>query len=87
MSTPFVSGSDTSVLGASAVAGTGAGGAGGLDAGGTVLAFTGMGPGTALLGIAGFVSLLAGGLAVLTGKKRETRNDPTSPLRDLGHLA
>jgi predicted phage tail protein len=52
-----------------------------------VLAVTGVGPGTAVLAAAGMASLVAGGVAVLLGRRPSTPNDPTSPLADISHLA
>jgi predicted phage tail protein len=70
----------------------GVGSGGGFTAVGEVpsvgmLAVTGVGPGTAVLAVAGMVSLVAGGVAVLLGRRPSSPNDPTSPLADISHLA
>lgn len=82
MSTPFTPGADVGGFGAAA-------GAGGVGVGGVgnMLPVTGMGPGTALLAVAGVVSLVVGAIAAITGKRFGFRNDLESPLRDLSHLA
>jgi hypothetical protein len=63
-------------------------GAGGVAGGpGGVLAFTGAGPGTLPLAIAGLVSALVGGLLVLFGRdKSGTRTSPDNGLADLSAL-
>lgn len=66
--------------------GTGAGGTG-VDAGVGLLAMTGAGPGTFLLALAGLVSLVAGGVMTLSGRKMTTRNSIDGGLPDLSHLS
>ena len=63
-------------------------GAGGMVGGpGGVLAFTGAGPGTLPLVLAGFVSLLAGGVLMLFGREHSRkRTSPDSGLADLSAL-
>ncbi|QYG91549.1 hypothetical protein HC251_03240 [Iamia sp. SCSIO 61187] len=74
-------------LGSSALGGAAAGGVGGdVGVGGVgLLALTGAGPGTLVLALTGLASLVIGAVAVLTGRKLQTSNDPDSPLVDLSH--
>ncbi len=73
-------------IGASASAGASSNAGGDLGIGGTsVLALTGAGPGTLLLALTGLASLIAGGVAMLTGRRLLTSSNPDSPLRDLSH--
>lgn len=81
----FIPASDAGV-GASVSAGTASNAGGDLGIGGTsVLALTGAGPGTLLLALTGMASLIAGGVAMLTGRRLLTSSDADSPLRDLSH--
>lgn len=72
-------------LGSSALGGAAAGGVGGDVGGVGLLALTGAGPGTLVLALTGLASLVIGAVAVLTGRKLQTSNDPDSPLVDLSH--
>lgn len=77
-------------IGPSVSAGALSGGAVGGDVGvgGTgLLALTGAGPGTLVLAVTGFASIVLGALAVLTGRQLRTSSDPDSPLVDLSHRA
>ncbi|MBV8981209.1 MAG: hypothetical protein JO086_09940, partial [Acidimicrobiia bacterium] len=62
---------------ASIVSGGAVGGVGGAG----VLAFTGVGPGTLPLAIAGLASILAGGAAVLFGRDKKGKGSIKRPKR------
>jgi hypothetical protein len=77
-------------LGPSVASGAAVGGVGGVGGdvgvGGVgLLALTGAGPGTLVLALTGMASVVIGAVAVLTGRKLQTSNDPDSPLVDLSH--
>lgn len=72
-------------LGPSALGGAAAGAVGGDVGGVGLLALTGAGPGTLVLALTGLASLVIGAVAVLTGRRLQTSNDPDSPLVDLAH--
>ncbi len=88
MSTPFTPGTDVPIIvGGIAVESASAGAMVTPVPHGDVLAFTGVGPGTAVLGIAGLVSLVAGFFALLFGKRLRPAGAADSPWTDISHRA
>jgi len=88
MSTPFTPGTDVPILvGGVAVEAASAGALVTPVPHGDVLAFTGVGPGTAILGLAGLVSLVAGFFALLMGKRLRPAGAADSRWSDISHRA
>lgn len=88
MSTPFTPGTDAPLLvGGIAVEAASAGAIVTPVPHGDVLAFTGVGPGTAVLGIAGLFSLIAGFFLLLFGKRMRPAGASDSPWADISHRA
>jgi len=88
MSTPFTPGTDVPIIvGGVAVEAASAGAIATPVPHGDLLAFTGVGPGTAILGLAGLVSLVAGFFALLFGKRLRPAGAADSPWGDITHLA
>ena len=78
--------SDSSAVGSSGAAGAAVLGVQ-ADAGVGVLAFTGSGPGTVILALAGLGSIIAGAGALLAGRRLAPRNTDTERLPDLSNRA
>ena len=86
MSTPFTPGTDVPiVVGGIAVEAASAGAIATPVPHGDLLAFTGVGPGTVILGLTGLVSLLAGFVALLFGKRLRPAGAAGSRWDDISH--